>query len=57
MAGRVGEEGERGKAKTIGGGGYGVGVNFWLAGNRLASWKPFEPTAPLTPVPSADTKN
>ena len=23
-----GEEGERGKAKTIGGGGYGVGVNF-----------------------------
>ena len=51
MAGRVGEEGERGKAKTIGGGGYGVGVNFWLAGNRLASWKPFEPTAPLTPSP------
>ena len=23
-----GEEGERGNAKTIGGGGYGVGVNF-----------------------------
>ena len=35
-------EGGGGKAKDIGGQGLGKGVNFKLAGNRLAGWKPFK---------------